>query len=173
MESEARALGRWREDPRVVVKVSAGRVERAEAAVAELVAEGVAGLLSWGLCGGLDPALRPGDVVECAPDEVLTPEAALASREGKAGAWAEGRQIVDLESGPVAGAGLPAPALVPLRADGTPALGAILRAVISLPGTIPAMVGLAGRYGRAMAALRGAGPRVGDLLGRLGRDGGE
>jgi hypothetical protein len=189
MESEARALGAWRDDPRVIVKLSAGRVDRAREAVAELVAEGVSRLLSWGLCGGLDPALRPGDVVECAPDEILTPNEALASREGKADAWAKGRRIVDLESGPVAeadlpgwairvvldeaGFALPAPALVPLRADGTPALGAILRAVLGRPGSIPAMIGLARRHGRAMAALRGAAPRVGEVLRRLDRDGGE
>jgi adenosylhomocysteine nucleosidase len=40
-----------------------GRALRTEAAVARLVAEGATGLLSFGICGGLDPALAPGTLI--------------------------------------------------------------------------------------------------------------
>lgn len=52
--------------------VGGGTPAGAEAAAERLVAEGARALLSFGLCGGLDPALRPGalvvptEVVECA-----------------------------------------------------------------------------------------------------------
>ncbi len=58
----ARRLG----DP---VAVGGGGATGAEAAARRLVADGVAGLLSFGLCGGLDPALRPGALL--IPDAVL------------------------------------------------------------------------------------------------------
>lgn len=39
--------------------------ERAALAADRLLADGVRALLSWGVAGGLDPALRPGDLVLC------------------------------------------------------------------------------------------------------------
>lgn len=183
MEAEARALGAWREDPRIAVHVTAGRPDAADRAVAELEAAGVRGLISWGVCGGLDPALRPGDLVICAPAEVAPAEAAMTTPAEKAAAWAAGRRIVDMESGAVArssvpqravrvvldeaGVPLPPPALVPLRADGTPDLPQIARALIRRPSSLPAMIGLARRHAGAMRRLRGAAGEIGKFLEQL------
>jgi len=60
MASEARALGRWASDPRVRVAISGARPDRAEAEARRLASEGCRTLLSWGVAGGLDPALAPG-----------------------------------------------------------------------------------------------------------------
>ncbi len=74
MISEVRALGRWADDPRIAVAVSGARPDRAEAAARRLVAEGCRVLLSWGVAGGLDPALAPGEVV--IPREVVAEDGA-------------------------------------------------------------------------------------------------
>ena len=63
MVSEVRALGRWADDPRIAIAVSGARPERAEAEARRLVAEGCRVLISWGVAGGLDPALVPGELV--------------------------------------------------------------------------------------------------------------
>jgi adenosylhomocysteine nucleosidase len=55
-----------------VVACSGARPERARAEVARLVEQGVTGLVSFGLAGALDPALRPGDLVLA--DAVLLPD---------------------------------------------------------------------------------------------------
>ncbi|MBN9559288.1 MAG: hypothetical protein J0H14_00985 [Alphaproteobacteria bacterium] len=46
-----------------LVAIGGGTAPGAERAARELVAQGVAGLVSFGLAGGLDPALRAGDLV--------------------------------------------------------------------------------------------------------------
>jgi hopanoid-associated phosphorylase len=63
MQSEVRALGRWANDPRIGIGISGARPERAEAEARRLVAGGCRVLLSWGVAGGLDPALAPGELV--------------------------------------------------------------------------------------------------------------
>ena len=63
LKAERRALGAWVRDPRVMVAISAARPDRAEAEAERLVARGCRALLSWGLAGGLDPGLVPGDLV--------------------------------------------------------------------------------------------------------------
>lgn len=70
MQSEVRALGGWARDPQIIVAVTGARPERAEAHARRLVTEGCRALLSWGVAGGLDPALEPGDPVAAA--EVMT-----------------------------------------------------------------------------------------------------
>ncbi len=69
MASEARALGRWAADPGVRVEISGARPVRAEAAARALAGAGCRVLLSWGVAGGLDPALAPG--------ALLLPEAVI------------------------------------------------------------------------------------------------
>lgn len=183
MADEARTLGRWRTDPRVIVRLSAGRTDRAEAAVAEMRAAGVCGLLSWGVCGGLDPALTPGDLVECDPGAVFAAEAIVADPEAKAVAFAAGARIVDLESAAVARSGLPGlsiravldeagfalppPALVPLRKDGRPDVARIVLTILRRPGSLPAMAGLTRRHWRALRALRGNSDRLAIFLNSL------
>ncbi len=166
-----------------MVRISAGDARRAQAAVEELTAAGVDALLSWGLCGGLAPDLSIGSVVECDPRDIYSPDTVLTTPEEKAAAFAEGYSIVDLESGAVARAGLPAHAirvvldeagfalppgaLVPLHGDGRPNLPATLRTTLSNPRSVPAMVSLIRRYRLAMTALRGANRRVGHFLDEL------
>jgi hopanoid-associated phosphorylase len=74
MVTEVRALGQWARDPRVLVAVSGARPGRAEAEARRLVAAGCQALLSWGVAGGLDPALVPGDLV--VPAEVIAEDGA-------------------------------------------------------------------------------------------------
>jgi adenosylhomocysteine nucleosidase len=59
----ARPLG-W------LIGIGGGTAAGAEAAAERLVSAGVTALVSFGVAGGLDPALRPGTVL--VPDEVLT-----------------------------------------------------------------------------------------------------
>jgi nucleoside phosphorylase len=75
MAAEARALGPWARDARVVVAVSGGRPDRAEAAARGLVQQGVRALLSWGIAGALDPALAPGALI--LPDRVVCPDGSV------------------------------------------------------------------------------------------------
>lgn len=169
MADEARVLADWRHDPRIVVRISAGRSVLARAHVREMCDLGVRGLLSWGVCGGLDPALHPGDVVECGPNHVLAADNIVSSKAEKARAFEAGYRIVDLESGAVADAAvpgwavravldeagfdLPPPALVALRADGRPDLPRILWRLLLSPASLPAMIGLSHRHKAALTAL--------------------
>jgi len=108
------------------VFVGVGTAAGADAAAARAVAAGATALLSFGVAGGLDPALRPGDLV--VPSEVISrgtvfnADAALSGRIGGAAAhrllgadaivadvatkrllWQQtGAVAVDLESGAVA-----------------------------------------------------------------------
>lgn len=114
-----------------MVEAGGGTPEGAAAAAERLIARGVTGLVSFGLAGGLNPAVRPGAVI--VPETVLAggavfhADAALAARFGGfaggpllAGTKivasaadkarmhaATGADAVDLESGAVARAGLP------------------------------------------------------------------
>lgn len=45
------------------IGVAAGDAQRAEALAADLAKQGVTALISFGVCGGLDPALRAGDLI--------------------------------------------------------------------------------------------------------------
>ncbi len=113
------------------VAIGGGGAAGAEQAARRLVADGATALLSFGLCGALDPALRPGALL--VPQTVLDGPArhaadpALAARFGGptphlllagetiAATAAEKRRLreatgadaIDLESGAVARIGLP------------------------------------------------------------------
>lgn len=54
---------------RIRVAISAAKPDRAEAEALRLVKEGAKGLISFGLCGGLDPKLKAGDLV--APNQII------------------------------------------------------------------------------------------------------
>ena len=108
------------------VAVGGGEAAGAEAAARRLVAGGARGLLSFGLCGGLDPALKPGALLVpgtvltdgvrytanaglAAPFGGLTPHVLLGA--GRVAASAEAKRAlraatgaagIDLESGAVA-----------------------------------------------------------------------
>lgn len=93
MASEVRALGRWADDARVRIGVSGAQPERAGSEARRLVEAGCRLLMSWGVAGGLDPEMRPGDLV--VPSAVVD--------EG-GGCWPFSAEL----AGAVAG-GLPAP----------------------------------------------------------------
>ncbi len=61
--AEARCLAPARVAGSVIVECSGGRVDRAGIQARALAARGCIGLLSFGLAGGLDPALPPGRLV--------------------------------------------------------------------------------------------------------------
>lgn len=63
MASEARALGRRAGDPRLRIGVSGARPGKAEREARRLVEAGCRLLLSWGVAGGLDPLIRPGQML--------------------------------------------------------------------------------------------------------------
>lgn len=109
-----------------LVEIGGGLPAGAEAAAERLVARGAAGLVSFGLAGGLDPALRAGDLVVPAmvveDGHSYAADLELAARFGgvmqmralagrtvladiaakRAARDATGAAIVDLESGAVA-----------------------------------------------------------------------
>lgn len=72
MQSEFDALRQWPHDRRVRVTVSGARPQLAEDGARWLVAEGCSQLLSFGVCGGLDPKLAPGSLL--APSAVMLPD---------------------------------------------------------------------------------------------------
>ncbi len=171
------------------VAIGGGDAAGAGRAGARLADAGAQALLSFGLAGGLDPALPPGAlVVPCAvldrcgsavgtdaalsrrlgtaAGTMLAAEAVLASRAAKAAAWtATGALAVDLESGAVARAA---------RARGLPF--AVLRAVCDpADSDLPpaALTALDERGGISPAALiRSLVRRPGQLPGliALGRE---
>ncbi len=70
MSNEADCFSRALPGTRVLC--SGARPEQARAAARQLLDEGCIGLLSFGLAGGLDPAVRPGDVILA--ESVVTPD---------------------------------------------------------------------------------------------------
>lgn len=64
------------------IAVSGGNPTRARFGAERLIAEGVAGLMSFGLAGGLDPSLRPGQLVLA--EAVVLPEGDRVLTDG---AW--------------------------------------------------------------------------------------
>jgi len=66
--------------PKPLIAVTGGNAERAESAALEFAAAGVVGLVSYGIAGGLDPDLIPGDVLVA--DKVLLPDGDRISTHG-------------------------------------------------------------------------------------------
>jgi adenosylhomocysteine nucleosidase len=66
---------------RLLVAITAARPGRARACAERLVAEGATGLVSFGLAGGLDPALEPGALL--LPQRVIGPDGAVYPTDSK------------------------------------------------------------------------------------------
>jgi len=85
LEAEAHALGTARRHENPVLRLHDGALlaisgigaEAAAHAARRLVDAGAQGLVSWGMAGALDPALRAGDLV--LPGKVITPNVASIS----------------------------------------------------------------------------------------------
>lgn len=99
LASEARLVRRaaHRLGLEVPVEISAADPERAEAGARRLVAAGAAGLVSFGLAAGLDPALAPGTLL--LPEAVLDPD---GRRWPSSPAW-RGALGLSGEAAPLAG----------------------------------------------------------------------
>jgi adenosylhomocysteine nucleosidase len=102
LRAEARCL----EGLDLKIACSGARPERAQAEATRLLAEGAKGLVSFGLAAGLDPGLRPGDLVLA--DVVITPDGQhlatdaawrnrLVALLAKAGVDARARPVVGTE----------------------------------------------------------------------------
>lgn len=184
LAAEARVLGAWRDDARVAVRITGARPGAAAQAVTELEALGVSALLSWGTCAGLDPALRPGDVLVTRPGEVAASEAPLFAAADKARVRASGARIADMESAAVvrsalpgfvvrvvldeAGFDLPPAARVALDTGGRPRLTGVIAALARSPGSLPATIALVRRYRRALVALSKEQDRVAEIVATFG-----
>ena len=198
------------------IRVTGADSERARAAVTALCEAGVHALVSFGLAGGLDPRLEPGDLVIAdavldadgarhdtdtrwrqdvtaaakgmvpfvvgpiagSDTAVLTPEAKQALHEQSAAI------AVDMESHIVAAAAaehglpflivraiadpasrsIPAAALAGLGPDGRTRPLAVLRALLTRPGELSALIGIARDSGRGMRTLRRVAPTIAPAL---------
>lgn len=67
---------------RPLIAVTGGAARRAETAALDFGSAGVAGLISYGIAGGLDPDLKPGDIILA--DGVLLPEGDVVATDA---AW--------------------------------------------------------------------------------------
>jgi len=164
------------------------------------IGDGAAGILSFGIAGGLDPRLPPGAVIlaggiiagdkrwpvdaawrarlagplpEALPGDLAGVDAPVLSPAGKAALAASGALAVDMESHIAvrlaaahglafaalrvvcdpAERAIPPAAIAGMREDGGTDLGAVLRALLSAPGQLPAMIRLASDARAAFAAL--------------------
>lgn len=72
LEAEARALGKLRHDPNVIVGISAAQPDRASSLANEMIEAGAEALISWGICGALDPDLPSGALI--VPEAVVDPD---------------------------------------------------------------------------------------------------
>ena len=194
LEAEARIARRLG----LPVEIGGGDAAGAEAATRRLIAAGARGLISFGLCGGLDPDLKAGDLL--VPGEILcedgerfetdselnfylggaTPHVVLGAggllsrASAKLRRWqTTGASAVDLESGAVAraavrhgvphaclravcdaaGDSLPPAAITALDPSGRIRIAAVAWSVLSHPGQILALIGLAAKAGLARRAL--------------------
>lgn len=72
MASEVVTLGEFARHPEISVTVSGARPDRAGDLADHLVTDGARLLVSWGIAGGLDPALATGALI--VPDRVVMPD---------------------------------------------------------------------------------------------------
>jgi hopanoid-associated phosphorylase len=107
LEPAARALGA---DRRPLMFCSGADAGRAADGIAGMIADGVSALLSFGVAGGLDPKLRPGDVVVA--EAVIAPDGARYATQTD---WRD--RVVEAAGGPrqltvasIAGSDTPVPA---------------------------------------------------------------
>ncbi len=100
LEAEARWIrrGRTMAGASILIAVAGASADRAAAAAARLVREGAAALMSFGLAGGLDPALAPGTLVVA--DAVVAPQGHRLPTDGE---WAR-RVLAAAPAGAVPGA---------------------------------------------------------------------
>jgi len=164
------------------------------------IGDGAAGILSFGIAGGLDPKLRPGAVIlangiiagekrwpvdaawrarlaarlrDALPGDLAGVDAPVLSPAGKQALAESGALAVDMESHIAArlaaahglafaalrivcdpaDRAIPPAAIAGMREDGGTDLGAILRALLSAPGQLPAMIRLAYDARVAFAAI--------------------
>jgi len=102
LEAEARALGTARRHMNRVLRLHDGTLlaisgigaEAAVHAARRLVDAGVRGLVSWGMAGALDPALRAGDLV--LPSAVITPDVGPISMSAGWREWLAARLVETL-----------------------------------------------------------------------------
>jgi hopanoid-associated phosphorylase len=85
LRAEARCLRRLN----LRIACTGGSSERARAEAARLVSEGAAGLVSFGLAGGLAPELRPGDLL--LPESVAAPDGPAVAADAP---WRERLRVV-------------------------------------------------------------------------------
>ena len=90
-----------------IVILSGPGPDRAQHAARELVDEGSTALLSFGVAGGLDPALRPGDIVVA--DRVIGPDRSIFHADA---GWSDrlrrtGRDRIGMKLGNIAGVDQP------------------------------------------------------------------
>jgi hypothetical protein len=100
LEDELGALGRWRTHKRVLAGATGANPRRTRRAIDHMWREGVRLLLSWGVAGGLDPELRPGDLI--LPEGVVLPDGRACALE--ADRLEEGQAEEDADPMLIAGA---------------------------------------------------------------------
>lgn len=72
LEAEARALGSLRDHVDLMVGISGARPDKASQLAETMIASGAGVLVSWGIAGGLDPALPSGALI--VPRAVVLPD---------------------------------------------------------------------------------------------------
>lgn len=94
------SLSRGQSDPDPLIACAGAHSGRAQAAAEALLAAGAGALVSYGIAGGLDPALRPGDMV--LPESVLLPGGRVVPVHG---AWRDDLLVLARGQSPAASGG--------------------------------------------------------------------
>ena len=99
--------------PRRAVRVSGAGPQAAATAARELLTEGATRLLSWGIAGGLDPALRPGTLF--LPDSLAGDPCLVCDRSWRDRVRARLAPAMDIAEGPLASSEAPLTSLAGKR----------------------------------------------------------